>query len=81
MDFIFNIKKGTKIYTIENCKIEEYYVDGIIINQSSKNIIDCNISNDIILNLQRYNDNVNSFETQKKLSLCFLSKEDLLKQL
>ena len=81
MEFIINIKKDTKVYTIENNKIQEYYVKEIYLVGNDKNIIERNISCFIMLKLQRYNDGVNYFETNKRLYDVFLSKEDLLKQL
>ena len=81
MEFIINIKKDTKVYTIENNKIQEYYVKEIYLVGNDKNIIESDISYFIMLKLQMYNNGVDSFETKKRLYDVFLSKEDLLKQL
>ena len=80
MEIKIELNKGTKIYTIENCKIEEYFVENIYI-RNTINIIESDFSHSVILNLEKYNDSINSFKTEKKLSYCFLTKEDLIKQL
>jgi len=74
------IKKGTVIFTIEDCKIEEYFVIGIEIEKVSDGFIK-DISNYITLKLDRYNDDINSYQQKKKLSLCFLTKEELINNL
>ena len=81
MEFVINIKKDTKVYTIEDNKINEYFVKEIFLLGKDKNVIESDISYYIMLKLERYNDNVSFFETTKKLSDVFLSKNDLLKQL
>ncbi len=74
------IKKGTVIFTIEDCKIEQYFVIGIEVDKISDGFAK-DVSNNITLQLERYNDDINSFKKKKKMSLCFLSEEDLIKNL
>jgi hypothetical protein len=82
MDFTLDLKVGTKIFTIENCKIEEYFIEDICIGiDNQKSILNTNLSNFIYLKLERYNDGVNSCKTIIRLSQCFLTKDELLKQL
>ena len=81
MKIKINLSRGTKIYTIEDCKIEEYFIEDIYIKSDESSIMDFNFSNRIILKLEKYNDGINSFKTEKKLLHCFLNKEDLIKQL
>lgn len=81
MEFIINIEKNTKVFTIENNKIQEYYVKGISLLAHDKNIIESDISFFIMLKLEKYNDGINFFETSKRLYDVFLNKEDLLQQL
>ena len=74
-------KKGTKIFTIENCKIEEYYILSMKFHRipdiSQKNYL----NEDIEVELERYKDNINSYRTIKRLSHCFTTKKELIDQL
>ena len=82
MDAFLNLpKKGEKIYTIERCKIEEYFITSIIFHRKPDYGADRNLNQDIEVNLERYNDGVNSYQTSKRLSDVFSSKEDLINQL
>ncbi len=82
MKIILNLpKKGTKVFTIENCKIEEYYVESVSFYKIVKDIINKDLSQNIIVKLERYNDKINSYKTEKTLSNIFLTKEELIKQL
>lgn len=74
------IKKGMVIFTIENCKIEEYFVIGIEVEKIKDGFLN-DISNYIIVELERYNEDINSYKQKKKLSLCFLTKEELINNL
>lgn len=77
-----DIKKGSIIYTIENCKIEQYFVEGMFLNINTDNeVLRRDISNYVYLQLERYNDQTNSYKTKKPLSQCFLNKENLINQL
>lgn len=74
-------KNGDKIYTINRCKIEEYYVESIDFHKIATNISNKDLNQDIIVKFERYNDNVNSYKTERRLSDIFLTKEELIKQL
>lgn len=77
-----DIKKGSIVYTIENCKIEQYFVEVIFLNIDTDNdVLRRDISNYVHLQLERHNDGINSYKTIKPLSQCFLNKEDLINQL
>jgi hypothetical protein len=81
MNYTINlpIKEGDKIYTIDNCKIVEYFVeaiDWINFPKFGENANEC-----IILKLEKYNDGVNFYHTERRLSQCFLTKEELKQQL
>ena len=73
------IKKGDKIFTIDNCKIEEYYVEGFV--WSGVPNIHVDISEKIIVKLNRYNNGKDFSNSEKRLSQCFLTKEELINQL
>jgi len=73
------IKKNDVIYTVEDCKIEKYYVESVEFFQLPEHRID--ISGCIKVHLERYKEPQNSFTTTKLLSHCFLSKEELISQL
>ena len=81
MDFKIKlpIEIGSKIYTIEDCKIEEYYVECIEFDKTPK--FGDELKYIVIVHLERYNDKTNSYKTSKRLVNCFSSKEELLKQL
>ena len=81
MDFKIEtpIKIGSKIYTIEDCKIEEYYVEGVEFDKTPK--FEDELKYVVIVNLERYNDNINSYKTSRRLVNCFSSKDELLGQL
>jgi len=74
------IKKNDVIYTVENCKIEKYYVEGLEFSSTTIKI-GTDISHCVTVNLERYKEPENSSKTQKRLSHCFLSKDELLSQL
>ena len=73
-------KKNDVVYTTEHCKIEKYYVEDIEFNKLPDDLF-IDISYDVTVKVERYNDGVNSFKTKLLLKHCFLSKEDLIKQL
>lgn len=73
------IKVGDLIYTIEDCKIEEYYVEGFKFSKLPE--IAKDISHCTMVYVEKYKEPENSFKTTIPLSHCFLSKEELLKQL
>jgi len=75
------IKKGTVVYTIDDCKIEEWFVEGMFILESERNILEKDIKHKVYFNLEKYNDGINSCKTKKRVAHCFLTKEELLKQL
>ncbi|MBP6584923.1 MAG: hypothetical protein KA215_04565 [Flavobacterium sp.] len=76
------IKKDTIIYTVQDCKIEKWYVKMIRIDLvNTQNVLKRDISHAIFLDCEKYNDGVNSCERTFRLSHCFLTKEDLIKQL
>lgn len=83
MEAIFfpRLEKGTEIYTIDNYKIEKFFVEGAIFTDISGDVLGKDISFDIILSLEWYNDGVNSYSTTRRLSDCYFSKEDLIKNL
>jgi len=74
-------KKGDKVFTIERCKLEEYYVEKIKFHRIPEFEADRDLSQDIEVHLERYNNGIDSYKTIKRLSDVFLTKEDLLKQL
>ncbi|MFK7947845.1 MAG: hypothetical protein AB8G11_09655 [Saprospiraceae bacterium] len=82
MDFKIQLPfdKDDVIYTVEHCKIEAYYVEGLEFNKTPKDLFG-DISYDIKVNVERYSDGINSFKQSILLKDCFLSKEDLIKQL
>ncbi len=82
MEFKINlpIKEGDTIYTIENCKIEKYFVEKISFHEKLKSPYS-DISHNIKLHLNRYNNGVDYYQKNIPLSLCFLSKKDLINQL
>lgn len=82
MKFSLPIKKGTTIYTIEGVKMQEYKIKGIRIHPwVDGDLIERDISVHILLLLERHNDGVNFYETEKPLSECFFTQEDLINQL
>jgi len=82
MDFKLDLKKGTKIFTIVQCKIEEYFIENIYIKiNEQQSILNTNLSYFVWVKVEKYNDGVNSFKTEFRLSECFLSKDELLKSL
>jgi len=81
MNYTINlpIKEGDKIYTIENCKIGEYYVEGFIWRGVPN--IGVDVSEKILVKLNRYNDGINFYNIELRLSQCFLTREELIQQL
>lgn len=73
-------KKNDVIYTIECCKIEKYYVKDIEFTKIPNNLFK-DVGYDISIKVDRYNDGVNSSRKEILLKHCFLSKQDLIKQL
>lgn len=82
MEFKLNIpvKKKDVIYTVDNCKIEKYYVTNVRFTEQIGSV-DNNVSNIIELDLDRYNDGASSYTTSRRLAYCFLSKDELIEQL
>jgi len=82
MDLKLNIpiKNGDEIYTISKCKIQKLYVTKVEFNELIKDPYN-DVSNSINVIADSYNDGVNFCEFKVRLSMCFLSKEDLIKQL
>lgn len=76
-----HIKKGTVVYTIDDCKIEQWFVYGMFIKELDINILEQDMKHNVYFNLEKYNDGINSCKTTKRVSYCFLTKEELLKQL
>jgi len=74
-------KEGSEIFTIERCKIEKYYVISIKFHRKPDFQANKDLSQDIEVELERYNDKVNSFRTTKRLSDCFTTKKELIEQL
>lgn len=74
-----SLKKGDKIFTIDHCKIVEYYVEAIEWIQYPK--FGSNANECILVKLEKYNDGINFCKTEKRLSQCFLTKEELINQL
>lgn len=74
-------KKGDKIFTIDRCKIEEYYVLSTEFHRKPEYSANKDLSQDIIVKLDRYNNNIDSYQTERRLSDCFPTKEELIKQL
>lgn len=80
MQIIINIKKGDKVYVLEDMIINEYFVEEI-------NIKPCqiktgqDISHHSFATLERYNNGIDSFKKIVKLAYCYFSKEDLLKNI
>jgi hypothetical protein len=82
MEAFLNLpKKGDKIYTIERCKIETYFVQSLKFHRKPDFEASKDLSQDIDVELERYNDGVNFYQTTKRLSDCFLTKEELINQL
>jgi len=87
MDLIvkFPVKKGDLIYTVEKCKIVEYYVTNVCFSRNP--ICSGNLSESILVSLNRYNSPKSdsfiqgSYKTEKTLSECFLSKDELIENL
>ena len=79
MKFKIPLKNGDIVYTIEECKIEKYFVEGFELKENIS--ISDDISNDIIVKLERYNDGTNSYKINLRLSKCFLNKKELIEQL
>lgn len=74
-------KEGSEIFTIERCKIEKYYVVSIKFHRQPSYEASKDLSQDIEVELERYNDKVNSFRTKLRLSDCFTTKKELIEQL
>ena len=74
-------KEGSEIFTIERCKIEKYYVISIKFHRIPSSKASKDLSQDIEVELERYNDNVNSYRTTIRLSDCFTTKKELIEQL
>lgn len=82
MEAFLNLpKKGDKVYTIERCKLEQYYVESIKFHRIPEFEADRDLSQDIEVSLERYNNSIDSYKTKLRLSDVFLSKEELIKQL
>jgi len=82
MEININIKKDDVVYTIEQCRINEYFVKGITIKlKEDTNVLGYDISPFVYLQVERYNNGVDSYTTQLRASECFLSKEELMKHL
>ena len=81
MKFILElpIKAGDEVYIIEHSKIGKYFVKGFRFN--SVPTIGKDISESVIVQLNRYNDGKNFYNTEERLSQCFLSREELINQL
>lgn len=82
MDFKiqFPFQKNDVIYTVEHSKIEAYYVESLEFTKTPKDLFK-DISYDIKVNVERHKDGTNSFKQSILLKHCFLSKEDLIRQL
>ena len=78
--YISDIKLNTVVFTISNHKIQPYFVKGIKINEN-KSILEKDFSHSVILELDMYNDGINSAKNEERLSNCYLTKEDLINQL
>jgi hypothetical protein len=74
-------KKGDKVFTIDRCKIEIYYVESVKFHRKPDYDAYGDLSQDIEVGLEKYNNGVDSFKTTKRLSDIFLTKDELLKQL
>lgn len=74
-------KKNDKVYTIERCKIEEYFVVSIKFHRKPEYEADKDLSQDIEVEVERYNNETDSYTKKIRLSDIFTSKEDLLIQL
>ena len=70
---------GDKIYTIEDCKIVEYYVEDVVFESIPK--FNSELKYNILVDLERYNNHIDSYKTRKKLVNCFACKKALLSQL
>ena len=81
MNYTINLplKKGDKIYTIDNCKIVEYFVEAIDWIQYPR--FGSNANECIVVKLEKYNNGIDFYNTEKRLSECFLTKEELINQL
>ena len=76
------IKKDTIIYTVQDCKIEQWHVKMIRIDLgNTQNVLERDISHAIFLDCNKYNNGTDSCERTFRLSHCFLTKEELIKQL
>jgi len=75
------IKKGTVVYTIDDCKIEEWFVEGMFIKELERNILEQDMKHNVYFNLEKYNNGIDSCKTKKRVAYCFLTKEELIKQL
>lgn len=79
--FLPRIKQGTPVFTIENHKIEVFYVKKASIKEGSLDLLGRNISHSIILTLDRYKAGLDSYQVTRLLSQCFLTREELIKNL
>lgn len=82
MEFKFEIpfKEGDEIFTIDNCKIVSRYVDGFKVGNNIS--VGKDISYDIVVLANTYPQKEDaSCKVELFLKNCFLTKEDLIKQL
>jgi hypothetical protein len=81
MKQLIDLKEGTKVYFINNYKIQEGFIIDIILNKLEGSALNRDISHNTILKLNHYNDGVNYCYSEVRLSNCYLTKEELIKNL
>jgi len=84
MDSILNkeIQKDTLIFTVEDCKIKKYFVKEMFIRTNPTiNLLGQNINFCVYLKVEKYNNGIDSYTKELRISDCFLSKEELLQNL
>lgn len=77
-----HLKKNTEVYTIQDCKIEKWFVKNIRIEIGKEtSVLGKNISWAIYVDCEKYNNGVDFCERTFRLLHLFLTKEELINQL